>query len=349
MPKVSVIVPVYNTEKYLRRCMDSLTAQTLRELEIILVDDGSKEECALLCDALAKEDPRIKVIHKKNAGLGYARNTGLEAATGEYVGFVDSDDYIALEMYERLYSAAVANQADLVISGMCFVGGNIFGKADEYIEKPCFSEEAVFERDGMKQLLLGVVGALPREAEDSRYGFSVCKNLFRRAVIQEQGLEFLSERVILSEDVLFLVDFIKKTTRAVGVPGAYYGYCRNGASLSKSYRVDKLEKTMVFLKAIEERICDFVDKSEYQIYLNRLSQSLGRVLCSQEIMHAKAEKIRFSALRRTLKAICTKEEIANVLKTYPWYQLPIKQAVFAFAMRYKLYMLQKILVTLRDR
>ena len=93
-PKVSIIVPVYNTEQYLKQCIDSITAQTLQDIEIIIVDDGSKEECARLCDELAKTDSRIKVIHKINEGVGFARNTGIAAARGEYVGFIDSDDYV---------------------------------------------------------------------------------------------------------------------------------------------------------------------------------------------------------------------------------------------------------------
>ena len=125
-PKVSVIVPVYNTEKYLKRCLDSIVNQTLKEIEIIIVDDGSKEACALLCDEISSRDSRIKVIHKKNGGLGFARNTGIEAANGEYVGFVDSDDYIEPLMYERLYGAAAKRDADIAISGICFVGGNTF-------------------------------------------------------------------------------------------------------------------------------------------------------------------------------------------------------------------------------
>ena len=123
-PKVSVIVPVYNTEKYLKQCIDSISSQTLSQIEIILVDDGSKEECALLCDELAQSDSRIKVIHKTNAGPGLARNTGMEASSGEYIGFVDSDDYVKPEMYEALYTSAVKYNADLVVSGICFVGGN---------------------------------------------------------------------------------------------------------------------------------------------------------------------------------------------------------------------------------
>lgn len=347
-PNVSVVVPVYNTEKYLERCLDSLRKQTLQNIEIILVDDGSKEPCAALCDALAKTDPRIRVVHKKNGGLGFARNTGMEAAAGEYIGFVDSDDYIEPTMYEALYDAAKRNDADLAISGICFVGGNMFSESGGDISKSYFAEETHFAKEDMKKLLLGVVGALPNEPDDSRYGVSVCKNIFKLSVIREKGLAFLSEREVLSEDTLFMVDFIKSAEAAVGVPGAYYGYCRNEASLSKAYKKDRFEKSLVFLGVLEQRIADAVSEAEYRIYLDRLTQGFGRILCSQEIVHARKEHIAFTCLRKRLKEICTADRIQNALKTYPWHRLPVKQAAFAFAMKYKLFLLQIIMVILRD-
>ena len=348
-PNLSIVVPVYNTEKYLKRCMDSIMNQTLKDIEIIIVDDGSKEECAVLCDEISKTDSRIKVVHKENGGLGFARNTGLEAATGEYIGFVDSDDYIEPIMYETLYNAAKKYNADLCLSGICFVGGNMFSKSSGDTKKSYFEEETVFEKEGMKKLLLGVVGALPYEPDDSRYGVSVCKNIFKASVIRERKIEFLSERKILSEDTLFMVDFIKSSQSAVGVPGAYYCYCRNEASLSKSYNKERFEKSIVFLDELEKRIAETSEKEEYKIYLDRLTQGFGRILCSQEIMHARDKKIKFSVLKKRLKEICTQGEIQNVLKSYPWYKLPVKQAAFAFAMKHKLFSLQKLMVVLRDR
>ena len=196
---------------------------------------------------------------------------------------------------------------------------------------------------------IGVVGALPNEPDDSRYGVSVCKNIFKTSVIRERKIEFLSERNILSEDTLFMVDYIKSAKRAVGIPGAYYCYCRNEDSLSKSYNSQRFEKTIVFLDELEKRIAESIKKQEYQIYLDRLIQGFGRILCSQEIMHAREEKIKFSALKKRLKEICTQDKVRNVLKSYPWYKLPVKQAAFTFAMKYQLFLLQKLLVTLRDR
>ena len=112
-PKISVIVPVYKVEKYLDRCVESIVNQTYKNLEIILVDDGSPDNCPAICDAWANKDERIKVIHKENGGVSSARNRGIDAATGDYIGFVDSDDWIEPDMYELLADNAKKYDADI--------------------------------------------------------------------------------------------------------------------------------------------------------------------------------------------------------------------------------------------
>ena len=114
-PTISIIVPVYKVEKYLQKCIDSILAQTFRDFELILVDDGSPDNCPALCDAAAQKDARIRVIHQKNGGLSAARNAGLDIARGEWIGFVDSDDAIEPEMYKTLYDIAVQENADVVV------------------------------------------------------------------------------------------------------------------------------------------------------------------------------------------------------------------------------------------
>ena len=113
-PNVSVVVPIYNVEKYLRQCLDSIVNQTLKNIEVILVDDGSPDNCGKICDEYQARDSRIKVIHKKNGGLGSAYNAGIKAATGEYIGFVEPDDFIEPTMYEELYAYAKKLDADVV-------------------------------------------------------------------------------------------------------------------------------------------------------------------------------------------------------------------------------------------
>lgn len=113
-PLISVIVPIYNVEQYLCRCVECLTAQTYKNLEIILVDDGSPDNCPQFCDEYAKKDSRIKVIHKKNGGLSDARNAGMKVATGEYISFIDSDDYVSNDFIETLYNAILSENSDIV-------------------------------------------------------------------------------------------------------------------------------------------------------------------------------------------------------------------------------------------
>lgn len=117
LPLISVIVPIYNVEKYLKRCVDSILSQTYKNLEILLIDDGSPDACGMICDQYAKKDFRIKVIHKKNGGLSDARNAGLEMASGDYITCIDSDDWISNYYVSNLYKAIVKDDADVSISG----------------------------------------------------------------------------------------------------------------------------------------------------------------------------------------------------------------------------------------
>ena len=175
--KVSIIVPVYNSERYINRCVDSLIGQTLSDIEILLVDDGSSDNSSAICDEYAVKDNRIKVFHQKNAGAGAARNTGLEHAQGEYIGFVDSDDYVDINMYETLFCAAEKYNADFVTSGMKIIGGKVFSAENRRQLCYCFEREELFEgKEGIKKLLLGTVGAPIGVYEDSRYGISACKS-----------------------------------------------------------------------------------------------------------------------------------------------------------------------------
>lgn len=348
--KVSIIVPVYKVEKYLKRCVDSLRNQTLEEIEIILVDDSSPDLSGALCDSFAREDDRIKVIHKENGGAGLARNAGLKIAKGEYIGFADSDDYVDLKMYETLYNVAQKNNSDLVMSGVTFVDGNMFSQEGQCEKKEYFKEETHFEtRDELKKLRLGIVGALPEETDDSKYGMSVWKNLFRREIIEKNGLYFESEREMLSEDALFMIDYIGCIDKATGIKDALYNYCRNEESISKSYNKERLEKSLVFLDEAEKRFSKDISENEYKLYLDRFWQAFCRVLCSQEIMYASENNMKYAGLRKRLEYVCGHEKTRSVFKSYPVYKLPLKQAAFAYAIKYKMYYAQKKMIGLRSR
>lgn len=347
-PKISIIVPVYNVERYLERCINSLVGQTLEEIEILLVDDGSTDRSPELCEKAAAADKRIKVLRKKNEGAGLARNAALKVATGEYIGFVDSDDYVAPDMFESLLKKAEQYGSDLVLSGVLFVDGNMFSEAGDSERRDFFDGDTQFETtEALRELRMGIVGAAPGDPADSKYGMSIWKNLFRRDVILENNIEFQSEREMLSEDALFMVDYIGCIKKATGIREAYYYYCRNGSSISKSYKKDRFEKSLVFMREVENRFSKDMEPEMFRMYTDRFWQAMCRVLCTQEILHAADEKLPFRALRKRLESVCTHEFSRRAFSAYPLRTLPFMQSMFAHAMKYRQYYLLKLLVLLR--
>lgn len=146
---ISVIIPIYNVQDYLRRCLDSIINQSYKNLEIILVNDGSLDNCGTICDEYEKVDERIKVIHKKNGGLSDARNAGLEIATGDYIGFVDSDDYITEDMYEFLLHNMEEENADISVCGYAIVNDR------GIVSKNLSAQKYVYDNKEAMRLLLG--------------------------------------------------------------------------------------------------------------------------------------------------------------------------------------------------
>ena len=153
---------MYNVESYLDECVNSVRQQTLEDIEIILVDDGSPDRCGEMAEEYAKLDNRIKVIHRANGGLGPARNSGMEAAKGEYIGFVDSDDWIEPDMYERLYSAAISTNADVVYTGLKTVS---YGRVATVLEHP-FAGRNLKGSEEIFELRKGFYGAAPARVKD---------------------------------------------------------------------------------------------------------------------------------------------------------------------------------------
>lgn len=234
--KLSIIVPIYNVEKYLDRCMQSLLNQTLKEIEIVLVDDGSPDNCPKMCDEYAKKDSRVKVIHKPNAGLGYARNSGLEIATGEYVAFVDSDDYLDVNAYEMSFTYAVKENADYVS-----FGNKTECNKGEWTEE-CPSSLSVLTNEEVKKYLLDTIACAPGIKQERKYNMSVWHGLYRRKIIEDHNICFFSEREVICEDILFQIDYLQKARKIVLLPRSYYFYCLNDTSLTGTFKEDKFIK-----------------------------------------------------------------------------------------------------------
>lgn len=269
-PKVSIIVPIYNVEKYLDRCIQSLINQTLKEIEIVLVDDGSPDNCPQMCDEYAKKDSRIKVIHKKNAGLGYARNSGMEIAIGEYIAFVDSDDFVDEKMYEVLYESAKQNDCDAVFCGFrTEVSKGIWVNSDEV------QQNELWEKEEVQHFMLNMIASGPRIKKERLYQMSVWHSIYKNEIIKENEILFPSEREVVSEDIPFQIDFLLKANKVAYIKNVFYSYCLNGTSLTATFNFEKFDR----FKQLRTCLLDKYDFPDFRNRVNRLFIGYSRSFC----------------------------------------------------------------------
>lgn len=218
--RISVIVPIHKVEQYLKRCIDSIINQTYTNLEIILVDDGSPDECPKICDEYAYIDERVKVIHKKNGGLSSARNTGLDIATGEFIVFIDSDDYIELNMIESMMNNMIKNNADLVVCNIRYVFND-----REYI-KYSKTDRILNKDEAMKEYIKdGIVQAV------------AWNKLYKKNIIGDMRYKVGKT----NEDEFFTYKVINKAEKIYYNSNAFYNYLQRGSSIMGKYSIKRLD------------------------------------------------------------------------------------------------------------
>lgn len=242
--KVSIIVPIYKVERYLDRCVQSLMNQTLHEIEVILIDDESPDNCGKMCDEYVKQDERIKVIHKKNEGLGLSRNIGINIAQGEYLAFIDSDDYIDKNAYEQMYKKSKQENADVCFCGVKFLDAN--QKERSKIVNP-FAKDIFRSEEVIQEVLYNMLQSKPKTEKTSSYlelG-GVWKAIYKKKIFEQNDILFCSERKFISEDYIFHLDYISKCNCLTFVSDVFYYHCDNDTSLTKTYKADRLEKNKV--------------------------------------------------------------------------------------------------------
>lgn len=253
---VSVVVPIYKVEKYLDRCVNSIVRQTYTNLEIILVEDGSPDHCFEMCDEWEKKDARIKVIHKKNEGLGMARNTGMDAATGEYICFFDADDYVNTNTIQLAYCSAIKANADVVLFGMKHVGkkGGIINEM-----RPCPSKDVYVGIEVQEKLLPRLFSKDSKTGESYGLALSACTMLISLPLIRKAKWQFVSERDLISEDAFSILRLFRHARSVSVVRECLYSYCTNDSSLTQTYRSDRFAKTRYFYEkcVLECKLCGY--------------------------------------------------------------------------------------------
>jgi len=238
-PIISIIVPVYNVEKYLRRCIDSILNQTFENFELILIDDGSTDYSGIICDEYKKKDNRIVVIHKENEGAAVARNLGVDIAKGSYIGFVDSDDYIDKSMYDQLYEALRENNSDMCLCGIKNIyDDNRKEKESEYIFKDKKNYNNI---DTIKILYSG-------NTKEKIYLTAPCNKLYNKELIKKvrypQKLKYEDSFVI--HKLLYECNKITYIEQCL-----YYYYQRENSTMNSPFSINDLDILEVFLDRIE--------------------------------------------------------------------------------------------------
>ena len=324
-PKISVVVPVYNVEKYLKRCLDSITSQTFRDIEIIAVDDGSTDRSGIICDEIEAADKRIKVIHQSNGGLGFARNSGLKIAKGEYISFVDSDDYLRPDMYEKLYARQESTGADTCIFGFEKVrDGKIIYTRTNTLEGT-FRGPEVFTG-----IFLNVLGTEPSCPDDFRILWqSSCLSLYSLDLIRKYDISFPSkgEFVTFSEDVFFNFDYFYRASNVTILNEPFYYYCENRNTITTSYKADRFTSSVnLYMEQLKHVKNYFIDEEK----INCINERLQRTFLAS----ARVSIMQISAFfsyregRRLIAEICNNPVFQEVLKVYPWKQNPLKYRIF---------------------
>lgn len=242
-PLLSVIVPVYNVEEYLKRCVESILEQTYPNLEVILVDDGSPDGSGALCDEIAASDDRVRVIHKKNGGLSSARNAGIDIATGDYITFVDSDDWIDRTIYQKCICEVRESGCDVVDYGVAFATGD---KSDKTAEDNGYVSPAVIENE---EILYDYL----YRGQTEKCPFSVCRKIYRKSVFD--GIRFPEGRV--NEDIATNFKFLEKCRKLVHISDTGYYYFQGNVGSTTS---GKLRRKDFDLLLASRELCELSEK-----------------------------------------------------------------------------------------
>ena len=330
-PLVSIIVPIYNVEKYIHQCIESLLSQSLQNIEIILVDDGSPDNCPAICDVYALKDKRVKVIHKTNGGLSSARNAGIHLASGDYIGFVDSDDYVDSNMFEQMSKSAEDNNVDFVMCDYLRVNDqNTFKKTLDI-------REGYYDKNSIRKEIFPIL--IMRENIDYGPLLSVWHCLYSTTFIKDNTLFFDAE-IKYSEDCIFSAMVGYKADSFYYMKDSfYYRYRYNPISITTTYKKDAWNVYCAMNKKI---ISFFENCKDYDF--TRQNQLHIIYFAFSAIGQLKFSNLNYWNKYREYKLIINTEELRRGLKQFKLPDVNIKLKLNLLLLKYKLSLLLLLLI-----
>ena len=320
--RVSVIVPVYNVEKYLRRCIDSIVRQSYSNLEILLVDDGSQDASLPICKEYETKDSRIRVFHKENEGLGLARNYGIERATGEYITFVDSDDYLTLDAIEFMLKKAIVTDADVVIASHYY-------KNEE--QEVRLAERLYCGTEIKETLMVHMMGNKGNRLDALSY--TAWGKLYKKELFVKNHLEFPSERKFVWEDLTFSVEAYPLCEKVYILHKPVYYYCFNEGSLTHTYKPNKVDLVMRLYCYMKEKIQELNLPMEAKFRLD--TNFIGHIRTCIKLEVFYAGKNGVGKAIQNIRKICFRKDVQTLIKSYPTNSFNRLQLVYNIAMKHK--------------
>lgn len=324
MVKISVIVPVYKAEKVLKKCVDSILAQTYTNLEVILVDDGSPDHSGVICDQYVEQDSRVKVIHKKNGGVSSARNRGLDIATGDYCTFVDSDDYIDPMMYQSMMDIAVEYDCDVV---MCDCVKEFGDKSEVYTHeiRPGFYNREQLEKEYFSNLLI-----MPNVEYPPTISNWLC--LFKNTIQCKDTEIRYEEGIRFSEDLLFGAELMYQAQSFYYMKGCcFYHYWMNPQSATHTFAADKWDDYKKLHKKIEQKFSDCTEYDFSQqielVLLFFVYNAVGDIISTSQL--SKQEKMQ------RCRTILSEKRVHRMFSKIKVLRLPISLKLKVLTLMYK--------------
>ena len=328
MSKISIIVPIYNAEKVLHKTIISIQKQTLKDIEIILVNDGSTDNSLAICKIYANDDNRIKIISKENAGVSSARNVGIKAATGKYIGFVDAGDWIEPNMYEEMYNKAEDLRADIAMCNYIIHKKNV----EKHISIN-INSSFVSGKDIINNIVGNMILSSKLKNREPIMG-SVWRLLIKKDLIIKHNIEF-EEKLDLMEDLIFCIEIFFRANLVSISKEFYYHYILEPVSLSTCYRKDMLtirKNVYESIKKILIRENAFIQLKNNMIdrYINIYIGAISNEFRSGNNKKMK-EKIK------TIKEICSDSELNNILKNINTSEYSFNKKLVINAIKFKIW------------
>ena len=317
---ISAIIPVYNSEEYLEECIKSLINQSLKEIEMIFINDGSRDNSLSILEKYKDIDKRIKIINQTNSGPSNARNNGLKIAKGEYISFIDSDDWIDSEMFKTMYVNAKINNSDVVICDMKMIENE-----NELYIRGIQCDTDVFDKNKIQQTIYTSL------LSNSQFN-SMANKIYKREILKTNNIK-LDAKIFYAEDWLLNMEFFKHCNKATYINRCFYYYRRGHESSSSKYKDDTFEKVGLWIYKKRKEYAENLNLNPYLA-----TNDLFKVTMHCLISEFRRNDLKFLEKLNRIKYIINNNEVRE-LTTYIFKnKITIKERVILFCIKYKIYL-----------